>query len=78
MAYLTSNKVVHRDLAARNLLVADTQGKIKVKIAGNSNYVPLKNEDFGLSRKVTDDYYMGNSSDRPIRCSAPVGPFQFL
>lgn len=46
MAYLESKKFVHRDIAARNVLVA--------------NHESIKLADFGLSREIDDDIYLGN------------------
>nr|XP_047144803.1 uncharacterized protein LOC124818277 [Hydra vulgaris] len=54
MEYLACLKLVHRDLAARNILVG-----------GDKN---LKISDFGLTRRVNDDLYMGGKSRRlPVK-----------
>ncbi|XP_065677581.1 uncharacterized protein LOC101239423 isoform X2 [Hydra vulgaris] len=54
MEYLACMKLVHRDLAARNILVGADKN--------------LKISDFGLTRKVDLDVYMGNKSRRlPIK-----------
>ena len=45
MAYLESKKFVHRDIAARNVLVA--------------NHESIKLADFGLSREIDDNIYLG-------------------
>lgn len=45
MAYLESKKFVHRDIAARNVLVA--------------NHESVKLADFGLSREIDDNIYLG-------------------
>ncbi|XP_065650913.1 uncharacterized protein LOC101239423 isoform X5 [Hydra vulgaris] len=54
MEYLACMKLVHRDLAARNILVGADKN--------------LKISDFGLTRKVDLDVYMGNKSRRlPVK-----------
>lgn len=45
MTYLESKKFVHRDIAARNILVV--------------NHECIKLADFGLSREVDENVYMG-------------------
>ncbi|XP_050416622.1 insulin-like growth factor 1 receptor [Patella vulgata] len=52
MQHLHENKIIHRDLAARNILVA------------NENCCKIS--DFGMARKVGEDYSYTSRSKRPL------------
>eukprot|EP00049_Salpingoeca_infusionum_P002903 m.61163 g.61163 ORF g.61163 m.61163 type:complete len:1713 (-) comp11849_c1_seq2:955-6093(-) len=57
MAYLHKCGIVHRDLAARNVLVNST---FRCQVS-----------DLGLSRRQTNDVYMGNGGQVAVRWTAP-------
>eukprot|EP01119_Soliformovum_irregulare_P004948 TRINITY_DN1616_c0_g1_i2.p1 TRINITY_DN1616_c0_g1~~TRINITY_DN1616_c0_g1_i2.p1 ORF type:complete len:1428 (+),score=259.45 TRINITY_DN1616_c0_g1_i2:446-4729(+) len=61
LSALHAKNVVHRDLAARNILLHSQDGKLEVKVA-----------DFGLSKQVNKDYYIGSAQDaKPLRWCSP-------
>jgi serine/threonine protein kinase len=61
MQYLMDKGIIHRDLSLRNLLVTtDEKGRYVVKVA-----------DFGLSRKLTKNYYKSDDKNIPIKWSSP-------
>jgi serine/threonine protein kinase len=57
LAYLVSQSIVHRDLAARNCLVSD---KI---VSKRKSPTLVKIADFGLSRRLSSDYYYAANKD---------------
>jgi len=60
MTYLESTKIVHRDLSCRNLLVSlDARGHHLVKVS-----------DFGMSKWVSESYYVASDAMIPVRWSA--------
>lgn len=52
--------ILHRDLSARNILVGEEGGIYTAKIS-----------DFGLSRKVKDDFYSSTAIELPVKWTAP-------
>eukprot|EP01119_Soliformovum_irregulare_P002949 TRINITY_DN13203_c0_g1_i1.p1 TRINITY_DN13203_c0_g1~~TRINITY_DN13203_c0_g1_i1.p1 ORF type:complete len:578 (-),score=139.17 TRINITY_DN13203_c0_g1_i1:546-2279(-) len=61
MTYLSVNRIIHRDLALRNILV---------ELRGNHYFVKLS--DFGLSRELTENYYISEIHSKfPVKWSAP-------
>ena len=52
MTYLENKKFVHRDIAARNILVV--------------NHECIKLADFGLSREVDENVYMGTALENNL------------
>jgi len=59
-SYLEKMNVIHRDLGARNLLVANIDELYVVKIS-----------DFGLSREVSDSYYLASDGIFAVKWAAP-------
>ncbi|PRP88175.1 hypothetical protein PROFUN_03998 [Planoprotostelium fungivorum] len=60
MTYLETCKIVHRDLSCRNLLVSlDARDHHLVKVA-----------DFGMSKWVSENYYVASDALIPVRWSA--------
>jgi tRNA A-37 threonylcarbamoyl transferase component Bud32 len=59
MVHLSSKRFVHRDLAARNILL-------------DSNF-SCKIADFGMSRDITNDYYLSQGGRIPLKWTSPEG-----
>ena len=76
MEYLSKKGFVHRDLAARNILVSkDKLCKVSMQYhisqpSTNSNSF-FQISDFGMSRNMTEDYYVSSGGKVPIKWTAP-------
>ena len=85
MVHLSSKRFVHRDLATRNVLL-DQNLNCKVGVAqhvptdvwgGGTTWPdiaqPLQIADFGMSRDVTNDYYLSQGGRIPLKWTSPEG-----